>query len=109
VEFTRFKIVYTVTEDRLDATLKAVGDAGAGSVGEYSYCSFSSLGLGRSMPSGNAKPFYGETGKLNQEKELRVEVTCDENKLKNVVKALRDVHPYDEPAIDVYPLIDLPD
>jgi hypothetical protein len=107
VEFTRFKVVYTVPEAHLEATLKAVGDAGAGKVGEYSYCSFSSRGVGSSMPSDKARPFYGKQGELSQEEEVRVEVDCEIDDLDIVLKALKKVHPYEEPAIDVYPLLSM--
>ena len=100
------KIVVTVPENEADALREAIGQAGAGKVGNYSHCSFSSKGTGRFMPQNGAKPAIGQVGRSEQVDEERIEVVCERVIAKTVVKAIRKAHSYEEPAIDIYPLID---
>lgn len=83
---------------------EAIGKVGAGIIGEYSFCSFSSRGVGRFIPSTKAHPAYGNVGRLSEVKEERIEVVVQKKKLRNVVRALRAAHPYEEPIILVLPL-----
>ena len=100
------KIVVTVLEKDADDLRKAIGDAGAGIIGNYSHCSFSVTGVGRFLPQPGAHPTIGEVGKPEQVSEERIEITCDKASLRRVVAAIRAAHPYEEPTIDVYPLLD---
>jgi structural hemagglutinin/hemolysin toxin protein RtxA len=102
----RVMIVFTVPETHLKPVLDAIAAAGAGVVGEYTHCSFTSAGTGRFMPSAAANPMLGERGALNAEPELRVETFCQRDRARAVVAALRDAHPYDEPVYYVIPLLD---
>ena len=81
-----------------------MGKAGAGKIGNYSFCSFSAKGIGRFLPGKGAKPAIGKVGKLEQVKEERIEARCERNKLKKVLRAIESVHPYEEVAPDIYPL-----
>ncbi len=101
------KIVVTVPEDAADALREASGNAGAGKIGEYSFCSFSLKGTGRFLPSDKANPAIGTQGQLEQVTEERIEVTCDKKMMQAVVTAIRKAHPYEEPAINIYPLLDV--
>jgi hypothetical protein len=80
-------------------------EAGAGRIGEYSYCSFQTPGTGTFVPLEKASPFAGTVGKLNKEPELRLEVLVPENALSNVLAAMKTSHPYEEVAYDVYNLV----
>ena len=106
MEFTQVKIVVTVPPENADAIREALGKAGAGSLGNYSYCSFSVTGTGRFLPNENAKPHIGTPNKLEIVTEERIEVICERTHTKKVIAALRAAHPYEEPAIDIYPLLD---
>lgn len=99
------KIVVTVPEKDADMLRQAIGDADGGRIGNYTHCSFSVKGIGRFKPEEGANPAIGEVGKSEEVIEERIEVTCEQYKLKNVVKAIREAHPYEEPAIDVYPMV----
>ena len=99
------KVIVTVPEDNADMLRKAIGDADGGRIGNYTHCSFSIKGIGRFVPEVGANPAIGEVGKPEEVIEERVEVTCDEAKLGNVISAIRKVHPYEEPVIDVYPML----
>jgi hypothetical protein len=100
----RYKIVYYVPESHADQVRAAAGNAGAGIIGNYSHCSFTIKGVGRFKPDENANPTIGERGKLVEVIEDRVETICEEDKLDAVLQAIREVHPYEEPAADVYPI-----
>lgn len=99
------KIIVTVPEQDAYKLRKAIGDAGGGRIGNYTHCSLSVKGVGRFKPKKGANPTVGEVGKPEEVAEERIEVTCEQDKLKDVVKAIREAHPYEEPTIDIYPLL----
>ncbi|MEK7185736.1 MAG: YqfO family protein [Patescibacteria group bacterium] len=99
------KIVVFVPLDFADKVRQAMGDAGAGRIGKYSHCTFSSIGFGRYKPLEGANPAIGEVGKLEKVEEERIETVCPKNKAKEVIEAIKKTHPYEEVALDIYPLI----
>jgi len=102
---TFVKIAVFVPVTHADVVRKALADAGSGHIGNYDFCSFSTRGIGRFRPLKDAKPAIGEIGKIEEVEEERIEVICPSEILKKVLKEVRAVHPYEEPAIDVYPLM----
>lgn len=82
----------------------AMFQAGAGRIGNYSGCSFASRGEGTFFPEPEANPFLGTVGQLQRVQENRLEVVVGHKNLEAVIQALRDSHPYEESAFDVYPL-----
>jgi hypothetical protein len=101
------KVVVTVPASDADALRAAIGKAGAGKIGKYSYCSYSVTGVGRFVPEKGAHPTIGKIGQPEEVKEERIEVTCDSNDLTVIVSTIRAAHPYEEPAIDAYRLISI--
>lgn len=99
------KIVTFVPVDAAGKVRAALGDAGAGQIGEYSFCSYSVVGTGRFMPSENANPHIGVADQLEAVEEERIEVVCERDIAKRVIKAMRQAHPYEEVAFDIYPLL----
>jgi len=99
------KIVVFVPEIHTDVIRKAMGDAGAGLIGDYSHCSFSVKGVGRFIPLPSAHPTIGKIGKYEEVVEERIETVCYKKDLKKIISAIKKVHPYEEVAIDVYPLV----
>ncbi len=97
-------LVVYVPATHTQALLAALGDAGAGKIGNYSHCSFVVPGTGRFMPGAGAAPFSGELGRLAQVDEDRVECVVEEQTLDAVVVALRGAHPYEEPAFMTWPV-----
>jgi hypothetical protein len=79
--------------------LKAIGDAGAGRIGNYSHCSFVTSGTGRFTSQPGAAPYLGGVGTPEEVPEDRIECVVEGPLLKAVVAALRVVHPYEEPAL----------
>ena len=100
----KVKIVVFVPESHTDAVRDAMGKAGAGKIGKYTFCSFSSKGTGRFKPEDGAHPAIGEVGKLESVQEERIEVICDRNLMEDVITAIKKVHPYEEVALDIYSL-----
>lgn len=92
-------IVYVPVTDA-DIVRKALGDAGAGKIGNYSYCSFSTMGIGRFLPNDQALPVVGEIGKINQVPEERIETICQKKDIVKIYNAIKAVHPYEEFAIE---------
>jgi len=99
------KFVVYVPETHADLVRKVMGEAGAGLVGNYKHCSFSVKGIGRYTPLDSAHPFIGKSGKLEKVIEERIETVCRQKDLNKIIKAVKKVHPYEEIALDVYPLI----
>lgn len=99
-----YKIVVFVPESHTGIIRKAMGDAGAGKIGNYTHCSFSSKGIGRFKPEEGSKPAIGEVGKFEAVEEERIEVVASAQVVGNVLAAIKRVHPYEEVAIDVYSL-----
>ena len=102
----RVKIFVTVPIDNVENVRKAVCEAGAGIIGEYSYCTSSTRVSGTFIPSENANPYIGELNKLEYVDEEKLEFVCEVDKVKKVIEQLMVNHPYEEPAIDIIPLID---
>lgn len=103
------KLVTFVPPEHTDAVRSAMASAGAGRIGEYEVCSFRVSGEGSFRGSPLTRPFIGQPGRLEFAQEDRLEMICPVEALTQVVAALRNSHPYEEPAYDVYMLQDLRD
>lgn len=99
------KIVVYVPEGHAEAVREALAAAGAGKIGNYSHASFSIKGTGRFLPLEGAHPAIGKVGKMEEVAEERIESVCYQKDLEKVLEAVLKVHPYEEPAVDVYPLV----
>lgn len=93
-------------EHALDATRDAVFEGGGGRIGDYERCSWYAAGTGTFVGGEATTPAIGERGREERIAELRVETVVPAARLADVVAALRAAHPYEEPAYDVYPLVD---
>ena len=105
-DIERVKIFVAIPIENVDSVRNAVCNAGAGIIGNYSFCTSSTKSLGTFKPNEKANPYIGENNTLEYVEEETLEFVCDVNKVKNVLFELRKAHPYEEPAIDIYPLID---
>ena len=103
--FKQVKLVVTVPTSHADAVRKVLGDAGAGKIGEYDHCSFSVKGIGRFKGNDKSHPAIGSPNVYESVEEERIEVNVDTVKLPKVISQLKKVHPYEEPQIDIYPLL----
>ncbi|GBD89157.1 putative GTP cyclohydrolase 1 type 2 [bacterium BMS3Abin03] len=98
------KLAVFVPEENVDAVAAAIHSAGGGIIGEYSHCSFRLRGTGTFKGSDASNPYVGKKGRLEKVKEIRLEVLIDTWKLSSVTAAMKQAHPYEEVAYDLYPL-----
>ena len=96
------KIVVYVPKEHQQTLRKAMCDAGAGFIGNYSNCTFSSEGVGTFLPLEGTKPYLGKQGVLEQAQEVRLETIVPNSLLRTVLEAMKKAHPYEEPAYDIY-------
>jgi hypothetical protein len=100
------KLVWFVPREALEATRNAVFAAGAGRIGAYERCSWYAAGTGTFVGGEGTSPALGEAGREQRVAELRVETVVSRDLLADVVAALKEAHPYEEPAYDVYALLE---
>ncbi|ULE32041.1 Nif3-like dinuclear metal center hexameric protein [Mycobacterium sp. IDR2000157661] len=102
------KWVVFVPAENADAVRRAVFAAGAGRIGDYSHCSWSATGIGQFLPHDGASPAIGTVGTVERVAEERVEVIAPARLRAKVLAAMRQAHPYEEPAFDVFALASIP-
>lgn len=95
-------IIVFVPKDYAEKVRLAMCEAGAGYIGNYSDCTFSSEGVGTFTPRENTKPFIGEKFKTERVSEIRIETIVKEKDVDRIISAMKKVHPYEEVAFDVY-------
>jgi dinuclear metal center protein, YbgI/SA1388 family len=83
---------------------QALFEVGAGQIGNYDFCSFNAEGIGTFRANENARPFVGKLDELHSEPETKIEIILPDYLKHKVIKALLEVHPYEEPAYDLVPL-----
>lgn len=98
------KLTTYVPAGAADAVRTALAAAGAGAMGDYDGCSFSTPGEGRFRPLPGARPTIGSVGAPEVVEEIRIECVLPASRRTSVVAAMRDAHPYEEPAFDVVAL-----
>jgi dinuclear metal center YbgI/SA1388 family protein len=101
----QIKVVTFLPEDHVDAVTDALTQVGAGIIGRYSHCSFRTSGTGTFVPGEGARPVLGQVGSLNAEEEIRLEMIAPGSRRDALISALVAVHPYEEPAFDVYDVV----
>ena len=99
-----FKLVVFVPTSHLNKVAEAIHQAGAGSLGEYSNCSFRSSGVGTFKGSNLSNPSIGKKGVIESVEEIKFEVIVDKSILNNVISSMKTAHPYEEVAYDIYAL-----
>ena len=99
------KLVTFVPTDKAEAVRTAVFEAGAGQIGNYDMCSYNTQGEGTFRASEGTNPYVGNIGTLHTEAETRIEIIVPTYLKNKVLTALLKAHPYEEPAFDIYPLL----
>jgi dinuclear metal center YbgI/SA1388 family protein len=102
------RVTVHVPIDHVDAVRAAMARAGAGTIGEYTHCSFEVMGSGTFMPGERARPRVGSRGTLERVTECRLEKVCSAGNLPAVIAAIRASHPYEEPAFTIEALAPVP-
>ena len=95
------KLVTFVPESAVERVSQAMFDAGAGRIGKYSSCSFRTPGTGTFFGGEGSNPVVGQSGRLEQAPEIRLETVVAMSRVGDVIRALRVAHPYEEPAFDL--------
>lgn len=98
------KLITFVPATHLAQVQESLFHAGAGNIGNYDSCSFVLEGTGSFRGNENSKPFIGEKGKLSLEKETRLELIFETINESQIISALKQNHPYEEVAYDIYQL-----
>lgn len=99
-----YKLCFYVPVSHLYEVKEAIFAAGAGSMGNYSHCSWEVLGMGQFMPLAGSNAFIGDMNQLETVPEYRVETVCAVGCIEEVIAALKKAHPYETPAYDVWKL-----
>ncbi|PHQ65597.1 MAG: NGG1p interacting factor NIF3 [Sulfurimonas sp.] len=97
-----YKLNYFVPTDAKEKTKQALFDIGVGRYENYECCSFETLGTGQFKPIGNASPHIGELDRVERVQEYKVEMICSDKLIREAVKVLKTVHPYEEVAYEVF-------
>ncbi len=102
------KLVVFVPREALDDVRMALFEAGAGRIGDYERCSWYAEGTGTFLGGTESSPSVGSAGREQRVAELRLETVYPVEREAEVVAALRSAHPYEEPAFDLYALVEPP-
>ncbi|ADU29884.1 Nif3-like dinuclear metal center hexameric protein [Evansella cellulosilytica] len=98
------KLVVFVPDEQAVKVREALGNAGAGYIGNYSHCTFNSNGTGTFKPGEGANPYIGDQGKMEYVSEVKIETVFPASIEKKVLRSMITAHPYEEPAYDIYDL-----
>lgn len=101
----QIKVVTWAPDEAIIGLAEALGDAGAGRIGEYERCSFTMAGTGRFTAGPNTSPAVGQAGAANEAAESRIEMVAPRRRLDAIVAALVAAHPYEEAPFDVFPVL----
>lgn len=106
MESKNIKLVIFTPLSHADIVREALGNAGAGKIGNYDFCSFTTRGTGRFRGNEKSNPAIGTAMQYESVEEEKIEVLVPRVILKDVIEAVKKVHPYEEIAFDIYPLED---
>lgn len=105
MEFDLYKLEIFIPESHLKALQKALQEADAGHIGNYDSCLSYSRVTGTWRPLEGTHPYIGSEGEISEEPEMKVEVTVLPEKLGDTVRKIREIHPYEEPVINIIPML----
>ena len=103
-----FKFAVYVPVKYANKVSRALFDAGAGKIGNYTETSFNIAGQGTFKPMEGTNPFIGKIGEKETVSEIKIETVIPERNLESVIQAMKNAHPYEEPAYDIYEILNKP-
>lgn len=103
-DFCCCKLEIFIPETHLEPLRKALLSVDAGHIGKYDGCLSYSRVTGCWRPLVGTNPYIGTKGEFCAEPELKVEVTCRTERVEETLRAVKAIHPYEEPVINVIPL-----
>ena len=101
-----YKLNFYVPVNSKEKTKQALFDIGVGNFDNYENCSWETLGQGQFKPVANANPAIGELNKLEVLDEYKVEMICSDELIREAVKTLKNAHPYEEVAYEIFKMED---
>ncbi|HGM5579626.1 TPA: divalent cation tolerance protein CutA [Pseudomonas putida] len=101
------KLAFFVPASHVEVVKAAVFAAGGGRIGDYDHCAWQTLGQGQFRPMDGSQPFLGQVGQVEVVEEWKVELVVADERVPQVVAALKQSHPYETPAYEVWPLLDV--
>lgn len=101
------KLSVYVPESHLETVKRVMFAAGGGRIGRYEECSWQVLGTGQFRPTVGSKPFAGSVGDLSIVPEYQLEMVCQDEFVAQVVQAMKQAHPYEEPAYAAWHILDI--
>jgi structural toxin protein (hemagglutinin/hemolysin) RtxA len=107
IENNMYKITFYAPITHVEQIKSAMFAAGAGKIGEYSHCAWQVLGEGQFMPLDKSNAFIGEKNRLEKISEYKVEMVCAVEYIHDTIAALKQAHPYEEPAYQVMQTIEI--
>jgi len=99
-----YKLAFFVPASHVEVVKAAVFAAGGGRIGDYEHCAWQTLGQGQFRPLDGSQPFLGQTGQVEVVEEWKVELVVADDLISQVVAALKQSHPYETPAYEVWRL-----
>lgn len=99
------RLSFYVPATDVEVVKQALFEAGAGRIGNYDCCAWQTLGTGQFRPLDGATPAVGQVGQVELVDEYRVEMVLAEDVIKPVLAALKQAHPYEEPAYGVFQML----
>lgn len=102
-----YKLAFFVPASHVEVVKAAVFAAGGGRIGGYDHCAWQTLGQGQFRPLDGSQPFLGQAGEVEVVEEWKVELVVADDLIVQVVAALKQSHPYETPAYEVWRLLDL--
>ena len=106
INISKVKIFVAIPIESVENVRKEIFKTKAEVIGNYTCCTSSVKCVGTFKPNENSNPYIGKKNKIEYVDEEKLEFVCNVEDVKEVVKTIRQVHPYEEPAIDIVPLID---
>jgi hypothetical protein len=102
-----YKLNFFVPKEDKERVKEALFAIGVGRYENYECCSFETLGAGQFKPTNKANPHIGKLGKIELVAEYKVEMICEEALIKKAIEVLKEVHPYEEVAYEVFRMEDI--
>jgi hypothetical protein len=99
-----YKICVYVPENSVEKVKQALFDAGAGRIGNYDSCCWQTAGTGQFRPLEGSNPAIGSLNEVEHVHEVKVELVCADDLIRQAILAIKESHPYEEPAFDVWQL-----
>ena len=99
-----YKICVYVPENYVEKVKQALFDAGAGRIGNYDCCCWQTVGSGQFRPLQDSNPAIGSLNEIEHVREIKIELVCEDDLVNQAIRAMKESHPYEEPAFDVWKL-----